>query len=318
MAAVAGRREGEVRSVYDRFDAGSVRAQCDAAMVETLCRCDAAYPALLSELASPPAVLHVCGGLDRFAEAMSTATVAVVGSRRPSSYGVEMSTALGRELAVCGVPVISGLALGIDAAAHSGALQGDGFTVGVLPGGAERPYPPSVRQLHRRIVASGATVSELPPGTAVRRWMFPARNRIIAGLGAMTVVVEAAVRSGALITAAVAAALGRPVGAVPGRVSSPSAAGPNALLADGAHVVRGARDAVELLPGVDATRYAGSRAQPPEELRGLFAAIADGVDTTDGLQGAGFGLSETLAGLASLELAGHVRRQAGGRFTIVM
>ncbi len=129
-------------------------------------------------------MLHVGGGLERFLEVASSDPVAIVGARRASGYGLEVARSLGRGLASAGVPVVSGMAIGIDSAAHAGALDGEGPTVAVLPGGAEQPYPPGKRSLYNRIREAGAVVSELPPGTAVRRWMFPARNRIIAGLSA--------------------------------------------------------------------------------------------------------------------------------------
>src|SRR5437763_1581466 len=160
-----------------------------------------------------------------------------------------MARALARGLASSGVTLVSGMAFGIDSAAHSGALAGGGATVAVLPGSADRPYPTSKRKLHREIVAAGAAVSALPPGAEIRRWMFPARNRVIAALSAITVVVEAGGRSGSLVTARCARELGRSVGAVPGRVTTPRAAGPNALLADGARVVRDTQDVLDALFG---------------------------------------------------------------------
>ena len=183
----------------------------------------------------------------------------------------------------------------------------------MLPGGADRPYPRSRRSLYLALLA----VSELPAGAEVRRWTFPARNRIIAALAAMTVVVEATERSGSLVTARLARVLGRPLGAVPGRVTSPAAAGPNGLLAEGAHVVRGAQDILDRLFG------GAVRAIPPDgrarlapELRELLAAIGDGDDTSAALARAGVSPERGLAALASLELAGYVRRETGGRFSV--
>jgi DNA processing protein len=266
-------------------------------------------------------VLHIVGDAQRSLASLAGPTVAVVGSRRPSEYAVEVARSLGRGLAASGITVLSGMAAGIDSAAHAGALEVAGApTVAVLPGGPERPYPAAGRHLHRRIAAAGAVVSELPPGTAVRRWMFPARNRIVAGLAAVTVVVEAGAGSGALFAAAVARELRRPVGAVPGRVTSPLADGPNGLLAEGAHVVRGPHDVIELVSGWSGSvpeAPGSSLPQPPSELRGLLRALGSGLETAAALHGAGFGLQETLAGLAALELSGHVRRAAGGRFTVV-
>jgi len=257
------------------------------------------------------------GGLERVLGLTAQDPVALVGSRRPSVYGVEMARALGRGLGLAGLPVVSGMALGIDSAAHAGALEASASTIAVLPGSAHRPYPAGKRALHHQILAGGVAVSELGPGTSVRRWMFLARNRIIAGLAAMTVVVEAGEYSGSLVTARAAQALGRPVGAVPGRVTTPQAAGPNELLAAGACLVRGAQDVLDHLFGAG-VRLAGGRErrQPPIELRPLLDAIAEGHDSAAALVRAGFGPDRGLAALGALELEGFVRRGPGGRFIV--
>jgi DNA processing protein len=212
------------------------------------------------------------------------------------------------------------MALGIDSAAHAGTLEASGATVAVLPAGAERPYPASKRALYRRIIRSGVAVSELPPGSASRRWTFPARNRIIAALSAMTVVIEARERSGSLITAAVAEDLGREIGAVPGRVTSALSAGTNDLLAHGARVVRDARDVLDAIFG------AGVRTVPAldgggsvrAELRDLLDAVDGGSDTLGALVGSGRSLEQALTGLAELEVCGRIRREAGGRYVVLI
>ena len=149
-------------------------------------------------------------------DAVAADRVAIVGARRATEYGLQQARGSGRGLAAAGLTVVSGMALGVDAAAHVGALEADGLTLAVLACGPERPYPASKRRLHARIADAGAIIAELPPGTPPRRWCFPARNRIIAALGLATVVIEAGERSGSLITAGQAADLGREVGAVPG------------------------------------------------------------------------------------------------------
>jgi DNA processing protein len=243
--------------------------------------------------------------------------VAVIGSRRGSQYGLDVARSLGRGLASAGITVLSGMALGIDSAAHTGALRVGGPTLAVLPAGAQRAYPRTKRALHSEITGCGATVSELPGTSSVWRWMFPARNRVIAGLSAMTVVVEAREHSGALVTAQFARSLGRPVGAVPGRVTSAMSSGSNALLADGAYVVRGAQDVLDLLYGAGVrSAPAVSRPALAPELDALLAAIADGHDTPGALERAGFPAEQGLAALASLELAGYIRRGPGGRFSV--
>jgi DNA processing protein len=152
----------------------------------------------------------------------------------------------------------------------------------------------------------------------VRRWSFVARNRIIAALSAATVVVEAAVGSGALLTAAFASALGRPVGAVPGRITSPQAVGPNDLLADGARVVRGAQDVLDVLYGIGVRSAAHERRPEPDaDARDVLEAVIDGRDTPDALAAADIAPGRALAALAWLELSGYVRREAGGRFAVI-
>jgi DNA processing protein len=320
IAAVAGADRERVTQELGGFDAAHARVRCRRAGVEPICRCDPAYPSPLTELAAPPAVIHVAGDLERFLALARDDGVAIVGARRASADGLEVATALARGLGAAGLLVLSGMALGIDSAAHAGALAAAAPTVAVLPGGADRPYPAGRRGLHRRIQAAGAAISELPPGVEVRRWMFPARNRLIAALAAMTVVVEAGEHSGALITAAHAEELGRIVGAVPGRVSAPLAAGPNALLARGAAVVRGAQDVLDRLFGVGAREAAAGADRDPlsPALSRVLADVAGGRDTAAALERSGHRPEQALAALASLELRGYVRRQAGGRFVVVI
>jgi DNA processing protein len=212
--------------------------------------------------------------------------------------------------------VVSGLALGVDAAGHEGALDGGGRTVAVLAGGAERPYPASRRRTYARIREVGAVISELPPGTGCWRWAFPARNRVIAGLAAVCVVVEAGERSGSLITTGIAEDLGREVAAVPGHVTASLAAGPNALIQAGAHLVRDAGDVLDLLLG--AGRWPDPGHDPladlPAELREVLDALGNGRDTVGALVAGGLELGPTLDALSELELLGHVRRAPGGRF----
>jgi DNA processing protein len=322
IAAAAGRSAEPLRHELERLDIDALRARADAAGLETICRCDPGYPAALLALPAPPAVLHVAGGLRRLLELSAADPVAIVGSRRASDYGLGVARSLGRSLAVAGIPVLSGMALGIDSAAHAGALEAAGPTIAVLPGSADRPYPAAQRALHGRVLASGAGVSELGPGTSVRRWMFLARNRIIAALAAMTVVVEAGERSGAMVTARVAREIGRPVGAVPGRLTTPQAAGANELLAGGACVVRGAQDVLDCLFGAGVRMAgpgdaSGARRDVPADLRPLLDAIAAGHETTAALARAGFSPDQGLAALAALELGGFVRRGIGGRFSVV-
>ncbi len=319
IVAVGGREKAHLEREFEAVDLDEVRSRARAAGLDTVCACDPAYPPALRALAGPPAVLHVDGGLERLTYLMAEDPVALVGSRRASAYGLEVARSLGRGLAVAGVTVVSGMAHGIDSAAHAGALDAGMPTVAVLPGSADRPYPAGKRALHRRIVAGGVAMSEIAPGASVRRWMFPARNRIIAALAAMTVVVEAGERSGALVTARLARGIGRPVGAVPGRVTTPQAAGSNALLASGgAFAVRGPQDVLDHVFGAgERIGREPRRPQAPAELRPLLAAIAEGHETAAALARAGFEPDKGLAALAALELEGFVRRVAGGRFQVI-
>jgi DNA processing protein len=313
IEAIGGRETARLRREFDAVDLDGVRLRVRAVGLDAVCGCDPDYPPALRALAAPPAVLYAAGGL---ADVLGGESVGIVGSRRASPYGLDVARGLGRGLAVSGITVVSGMALGIDSAAHAGALEARGPTVAVLPASAERAYPPGKRALHRRIVAEGAVVSELGPGVGVWRWMFPARNRIIAALAAMTVVVEAGERSGALVTARLARGIGRPVGAVPGRVTTPQAAGPNGLLAAGACVVRGPQDVVDHLFGAGERTVAEPRRRPPPELTPLLVAIAEGRETAAALARAGFEPDKGLAALAELELGGFVHRGAGGRFRV--
>jgi len=204
---------------------------------------DERYPALLGAIPSPPP-LRVRGSL----EPADGLAVAIVGSRRSTPYGVEVAEALAAELAARGVTIVSGLARGIDAAAHRGALHGGGRTLAVLGSGIDVVYPPENRDLRQAIERQGAVISQFPNGTAPLPFNFPLRNRTIAGLALGVVVVEASERSGALITAGLAADLGREVFAVPGRVTSEVSRGPHGLLRDGAILVRDWADVVQELP----------------------------------------------------------------------
>lgn len=283
------------------------------------------YPSSLRALADPPWVLFFTGGRERLRRLTEEPAVAVVGTRRASPYGLEVAYELGRGLGAAGVTVVSGLALGIDAAAHRGALEGGGGALAVLAGGVDVPYPRVNRRLYERIRERGAVLSELPPGRPVYRWCFPARNRIMAGLAAMTVIVEAGEPSGSLITAGFAAELGRDVGAVPGRVTARAARGSNRLLRDGACVVRGPEDVLDELYGVGCRpgwdRAGGAPAREPEPgaalepaLRGVLEAVeaGDGLDAIGARTGMRAGAVR--AALGRLEALGLIARDALGSY----
>jgi DNA processing protein len=250
-ALVPDERLQEVMDAIASFEPGDARRAAADALLEVACPHASQYPEALRGHADAPPVLWVRGGTDRLVDLLDGAGVAVVGSRRPSAYGTEVAEELSRGLSAAGVTVVSGLALGIDAAAHRGALRAPKpRTIAVLGGGADVVYPRMNRRIYERIAEVGVILSESPPGRRPFRWTFPARNRIMAAITAMTVVVEAADPSGSLITASFAAELGRGVAAVPGRVTASNAAGSNRLLRDGAAVIRNAADALDELFGI--------------------------------------------------------------------
>jgi DNA processing protein len=302
-----------VQARYDRFDPPAARAAVREAGLEAICRCDVTYPERLRDLADPPAVLHVAGDP---ACVGGAASVAVVGARRATPYGLTVARELGCGLSSAGVTVVSGLALGIDAAAHAGALEGAAPPVAVLAGGADRPYPASKRHLHAAVRAVGAVVSEMPPGFGVHRWAFVARNRLIAALAQVVLVVEATQRSGSLTTADLGAELGRTVAAVPGRVTCAVAAGTNGLIRDGAVMVRDVRDALEALAELTGDDYElGARGPALEpQLQQLLDAIGAGHSTLPMLASHGLDPRTVLAGLGELEALGLIRRGFGGRY----
>jgi DNA processing protein len=321
LAGLGGVRVTAIAEEFERLDVDALREAVEESGLDAVCRHDAAYPARLRDLEDAPAVLFVAGGAGRLEGLVGAdleqgpRAVAVVGTRRASADGLEVARALGRGLAAAGVTVVSGMALGVDSAAHAGALESSGRTVAVLAGGADVPYPPSKARLHRMIAERACVVGELPPGFVAMRWCFPARNRVIAALAHMTIVVEAARRSGSLITAEIAMDIGREVGAVPGPVTAWRSAGTNALLRDGATVIRDAADALDVAVGIGRHEAAVLHLEP--RLRALLGAVADGRDTLAALARVPAEVGPTLAALTELELLGHLRRSAGGRYVVI-
>jgi DNA processing protein len=280
------------------------------------CRHDDAYPDALGDLGDGPAVIFGRGNPVLLAEIDRGDVVTIVGSRRPSRYGLEFARTLGREVAAAGCAVVSGMAMGIDSCAHRGALEAGGLTIAVLGTGVDLPYPPRHARLYEEIVERGLVVGELPLGTRARRWTFPARNRIMAALGGMTVVVEARERSGSLITATMAEHLNREVGAVPGRVGNASAAGTNGLLHDGAHVIRAGQDVLDVMlgPGAHAPRTPRGPALD-EELTDVLDLVERGSNSADALARASrLEPGPLAAALVKLELGGYLRSDSGGRY----
>jgi DNA processing protein len=283
------------------------------------CRHDQLYPETLHDLGDAPAVIFGRGQATTLGELGRDGAVTIVGSRRPSRYGRELATELGGEIATAGFAVISGMALGIDSAAQAGALRAGGLTIAVLGCGVDVAYPPRNARLYAEIVERGLVIAELPPGTEPRRWTFPARNRIMAALGAMTVVVEARERSGSLITAEMAGSLNRDVGAVPGLVGSSPAAGTNGLIRDGAFLIRGAQDVLDGLLGPGAAKRSGAPRACGPPLESGLAAVLDlverGTGTADSLaRTSGLDPGPLATALLRLELSGYVRCNGDGRY----
>jgi DNA processing protein len=302
-----------VRRRYGAFDPETARTAIASADLAAICRCDDAFPPRLRDLADPPAVLHVAGAPDALGRADA---VAVVGARRATQYGLTVAHNLGRGLSAARVSVVSGLALGVDAAAHTGALDGGTPPVAVLAGGAERPYPASKRHLYAAVREAGAVISELPPGTGIHRWAFVARNRLIAALARVVVVVEATERSGSLTTADLGAELGRTIAAVPGRITCATALGTNGLLRDGAVFVRHVQDVLDALAELTGAQYElhGATAALDPGLAQMLEQVGAGHSTLPMLVAQGFDARAVLAGLGELESRGLVRRGFGGRY----
>ena len=284
---------------------------------------DARYPALLAAITSPPA-LYVRGTLTE----EDALAIAIVGSRHASAYGLEVAERLAFDLATRGVTIVSGLARGIDTASHRGALAAGGRTLAVLGSGLDVVYPPENRRLMEEIPCRGAVISQFVPGTPPVAYNFPARNRIIAGLALGVVVVEAAERSGALITAGFAGDLGREVFAVPGRITSETSRGANGLIQDGAKLIQGWADIVQELPNrwrcvmrspATIERGADEPIADTDEGRVLTTLRTDDARTIEAIiADAALPAGRVAAALLGLELSGWARQFEGQRWVRVV
>jgi DNA processing protein len=316
IEAVAGDGRARIDLAIGRFRPATARAKLSAADCDAVCRHSDRYPERLTNLSDQPNPLYLRGGVDRLTHLTSESGVAVVGGRHPSEYAREVAQEMGRGLAAAGVTVISGLALGVDAASHRGALAGGGTAVAVLACGPDVPYPRRHLRLYEQIVERGVVLSELEPGTQPFQWSFPARNRIMAALAEVVVVVEAREASGSLITSTFAEQLGREVAAVPGQVTARVAAGSNQLLREGAELVRDAEDVLDVLFGVGV----GPRQPrvPEPELEAPLRIVLDAVEVRDSLERAamraGLSAGGLRAALGRLEGLGLVRRDGVGGY----
>jgi DNA processing protein len=289
------------------FDAAAELERLRALGFRFLGRSDPGFPPLLRAIHDPPPGLFLRGEAGE--ELLARPAVAIVGARACSAYGRQIARGLGRDLAAAGLVVVSGLARGVDGEAHRGALETNGTTVAVLGCGIDRDYPAAHRELARQIAATGLVVSEYAPTVEPAPWRFPARNRIVAGLCAATIVVEARERSGALITADFALEEGREVFAVPGEITSALSAGSNALLRLGATPLTRAEDVLESY-GISAP--APAAVQLGEKATTVLERVREGAAGADELARAtGLGAGDLAAVLTELELAGVVAEEDG-------
>jgi DNA processing protein len=304
-------------------DAGTLLAEHRRVGVEVLIPGDAAWPSALDDDPEPPAALFVRGD----ATLLAQVSVAIVGTRRCSGGGAHVAGSLAAGLADAGVPVVSGLALGIDGAAHRGALAAGGRPVGVVATGLDRVYPGRHHQLWGEVAAAGVLVSEAPLGVGPERWRFPARNRLIAALASVVVVVESRRRGGSMTTADAALERDRPVLAVPGSVLAEQSTGTNQLLAEGAGVVRDVADVLVALGSAAPVRTPTRAPSGPELASSPPATEGEGEPISQAVAAvlgptpvrveaiaaaSGTSVAEAVTALAVLEAAGRVRRVGGG------
>jgi DNA processing protein len=319
--------EGVGRDMADRIlaergkadPAGEVE-RAAAAGARLVTPVDAEYPKRLRTIYDPPLALYVCGTL----ESRDEHAIAIVGSRRTTHYGLETAERLAAQLAQSGVTVVSGLARGIDTAAHRGALKGRGRTLAVLGGGLDCLFPPENAGLAREIAGQGAVLTEYPMGREPDKTTFPVRNRIVSGLSQGVVVVEAATTSGAMITATQAMEQGRTVMAVPGRVDSQGSRGPHQLIKQGAKLVEGVEDVLEefeqLLPTPRPSEAGGPARRPPlSEPESRLTEVLDGegeMDTDSLARALGTSAAELSSLLLMLEMKRVIRVLPGRRVAL--
>jgi DNA processing protein len=307
---------GRILAAEEEINVEEELALCRQHGIEILIESDPRYPRMLREIVDPPGVLFVRGTL----QPRDALAIGIVGTRHATQYGLRQAERLAGSLARAGLTVISGLARGIDAAAHRGALEAGGRTLGVLASGVLNIYPPEHEKLAAEIAVHGALLSEQPTRSAPLAGTFPQRNRLISGLALGVIVVEAAERSGALITARHAMEQGREVFAVPGNADSRSSRGCHRLIRDGAKLIETADDVLEELgPLVEATPGGdGQTVRHPAELllnepeRQVLSAIGSEPTSIDQIvAGSGLPVASVLATLSVLEIRRLVRRLSG-------
>jgi DNA processing protein len=366
--AIAGRRRREIRHAWKRFVAEGFGAEglslerhgvprgahgaqlgaqtpntgADRHRIETVCRHSRCYPEALRGIVGGPQMLHVHGGSERLANLAVRPTVAIVGTAKPTDYGMEMARGLARGLSASGVTIVSALASGIAAAALAGAQETGGSALVVVAGGLDAAVPASRRGVYETLMTNGCAISELEGAEPRRRWAAIAGRRAVAGLAKLTVVVEAGEGAAELRNAQIAKELGRTVAAMPGRVTSPASIGTNLMLRDGAPLVRDAADALELLSELGVEARGGWRPRPdgseadgtgkiqqdsekqragdagPHELeprlKTILERVGAGLDTPGKLTEPGEDAGEIMLALAELEVMGLLNRGDGGRY----
>jgi len=304
----------EIIARIKNFDFKTVEEEfsvCEKKGIKIICIEDEGYPPLLKEIPDPPLVLYVLGKIPacRF-------NFAIVGSRRASFYGISTAERFGFQLTSLGFCIISGLARGIDSSAHRGALKGGGKTIAVLGSGLLNVYPPENKSLAEEIIDRGAVISEFPLKTPPHRENFPRRNRIISGLSQGVLIVEAARRSGALITADLALEQGREVFAIPGKVNSPTSSGTNYLIKQGAKLVENVEDILEEF-GIYAEAVAESELELSPEEKELISALKAGSMILDEIViKTGMDLQRVNQYLISLQLKGVIYAGPGGVYRL--
>jgi DNA processing protein len=310
---LGGRRRAQLQYSYERLQASEVPR---GRGVGALCvHCDS-YPRALS-FSAAPRMLYLAGGQGRTKALAVAPAVAIVGTAHATDYGVQTASSLARGLAISGVSIVCACARGIGLAVLSGATEIGGNVVCVMPGGIDVSCPAALRSPLRRALVRGCAVAELPSGVRARRWGAPASERTIAGLAALILVVEAEDNRRSLRAAAIASSLGRALAAVPGRVTTLQASGPNALLAAGASLVRDTADVIALLGEAAPTRPLPGGRRPSElspRLRTVLEGVGAGRDTPEKLARSGHRLQEALLALSELELMGLLARGDGGRY----
>lgn len=305
-----------LRSTEFRELAARTLELCAETGIDVIVPSDERFPRLLTEIPDPPSVLFVRGEIRK----IDALGIAIVGTRGASQYGRSQAERMARSLARAGLVVVSGLARGIDAAAHHGALEAEGRSIAVLSNGVAEIYPPQNEELGQRIAKQGALVSEMPPGTKPKKGMFPQRNRLISGLTLGTIVIEAAERSGALITARLAGEHGREVFALPGLVTSPNSRGCHKLIRDGAILIQDPEDVLDALgPLVEdvsispeqTVRHAAELQLNEQENAVLQAIEVEPTDINTVVVQSGLPVPRVLSTLSVLEMRRLVRRVSG-------